>query len=104
MKRVKEFSIKITEGDSCPIVKIDGEEVPHIAKVKFCFDSENAIVVNLGAYFLKCLVSGLPRVNIVHCSPVFYPCNFVIMVSLIKRISFIDILFNGAFPLLAELI
>lgn len=39
MKRVKEFSIKITEGDSCPIVKIDGEEVPHIAKVKFCFES-----------------------------------------------------------------
>ena len=43
MKRVKEFSIKITEGDSCPIVKIDGEEVPHIAKVKLCFESENAI-------------------------------------------------------------
>lgn len=43
MKRVKEFSIKITEGDSCPIVKIDGEEVLHIAKVKFCFESGNAI-------------------------------------------------------------
>lgn len=45
MKRVKEFSIKITEGDSCPIVKIDGEEVLHIAKVKFCFESGNAIDV-----------------------------------------------------------
>jgi hypothetical protein len=43
MKQVKEFSIKLTEGDSCPIVKIDGEEVSYISKLKFYFDSKNTI-------------------------------------------------------------
>lgn len=43
MKQVKEFSIRLTEGDSCPIVKIDGEEVSYISKLKFYFDSKNTI-------------------------------------------------------------
>lgn len=43
MKRVKEFSIKLTEGDRFPKVEIDGEEIRHVTKLNVNFDSENAI-------------------------------------------------------------
>lgn len=43
MKKVKELSIKLTEGGRFLKVEIDGEEIRHIIKLNVNFDSENAI-------------------------------------------------------------
>lgn len=43
MKRIKEFSIKLTEGNKFPVVEIDGEEISHITKLSIEYDSKNVM-------------------------------------------------------------
>ena len=43
MKRVKEFTIKLSEGDEAPIVEIDGEKLSGITNLKVEYNSDNVI-------------------------------------------------------------
>ena len=43
MKRVKEFTIKLSEGNGAPIVEIDGEKLSGITNLKVEYDSDNVI-------------------------------------------------------------
>ena len=43
MKRVKEFTIKLSEGNEAPIVEIDGEELSGITNLKVEYNSDNVI-------------------------------------------------------------
>ena len=43
MKRVKEFAIKLFEGNKAPIVEIDGEKLSGITNLKVEYTSDNAI-------------------------------------------------------------
>ena len=43
MKRVKELTIKLLEGDKAPIVEIDGEKLMCITNLKVEYTSDNSI-------------------------------------------------------------
>ena len=43
MKRVKEFTIKLSEGNKAPVVEIDGEKLRGITNLKIEYNSDNAI-------------------------------------------------------------
>ena len=43
MKRVKEFTIKLSEDNKAPIVEIDGEKLRCITNLKVEYNSDNAI-------------------------------------------------------------
>ena len=43
MKRVKEFTIKSSEGNKAPIVEIDGEKLSGITNLKVEYNSDNVI-------------------------------------------------------------
>ena len=43
MKRVKEFTIKLSEDNKAPIVEIDGEKLRGITNLKVEYNSDNAI-------------------------------------------------------------
>ena len=43
MKRVKEFTIKLSEGDKAPVVEIDGEKLSGITNLKVEYNSDNVI-------------------------------------------------------------
>lgn len=43
MKRVKEFTIKLLEGNKAPIVEIDGEKLSGITDLNVKYNSDDAI-------------------------------------------------------------
>ena len=43
MKRVKEFTIKMSGGNEAPIVEIDGEKLSGITNLKVEYNSDNVI-------------------------------------------------------------
>ena len=43
MKRVKEFTIKLSEGNEAPIVEIDGEKLSRITNLKVKYNSDDSI-------------------------------------------------------------
>ena len=43
MKRVKEFTIKLSEDNKAPIVEIDGEKLSRITNLKVEYNSDNVI-------------------------------------------------------------
>ena len=43
MKRVKEFTIKLSEGNKAPVVEIDGEKLSGITNLKVEYNSDNVI-------------------------------------------------------------
>ena len=43
MKRIKEFTIKLSEDNKAPIVVIDGEKLRGITNLKVEYNSDNAI-------------------------------------------------------------
>ena len=43
MKRVKEFAIKLSEGNKAPVVEINGEKLSGITNLKVEYNSDNVI-------------------------------------------------------------